>query len=259
MTIRNLYNLIESKLPPLDIEGIDCDGIHTIPHPDKEVKKVLIALDPYEKAVIEAIDGKYDVLITHHPLFWGEPLPNTPPENWYNRLMKADVASFSFHIRLDKISGGVNDILAEKLALKNVISFDDPEIEGLGRIGDLEIPMDVKEFANYVKITLDAPTVTYTELPNNRKIKRVAVLGGSASDAISSAALANADAIVGGEFKHHTYGYAIREGDGRGIAIIEAGHYHTEAPVCQKLLELVKELIPEAEVNILPCNNTYSI
>jgi len=259
MTIRNLYNLIEAQLPPLEIEGIDSDGIHTLPYPDKEVKRVLIALDPYEKSVFEAINGKYDILITHHPLFWGEPLPNTPPENWYNRLMKAGVASCSFHIRLDKSSGGVNDILAERLALKNIISFDEPEIKGLGRIGDLENPMSVREFANVVKNVLGVPTVTYTELPDNRKIKRVAVLGGSASDAISSAAFANADAIVGGEFKHHTYGYAALEGNGRGIAIIEAGHYYTEYPVCQKLFDIVKELIPEADIKILPCNNTYSI
>lgn len=257
MTVRNLYDLIEAKLPPLDIEGIDSDGIHTIPNSEREVNRVLIALDPYEKAVSEAVNGNYDVLITHHPLFWGEPLPNTPPENWYTRLMEAGVACFSFHIRLDKISGGVNDILAEKLALKSVIPFDEPDIEGLGRIGDLESPMDVKEFAEYVKSILDAPTVTYTCLPDNRKIKRVAVLGGSASDAVSSAALAGADAIVGGEFKHHSYGYAALEGN--GIAIIEAGHYHTEYPVCQKLFDLVKDLIPDAEINILPCNNTYSI
>ena len=259
MTVRNLYDLIESHLPPLNVEGIDSDGIHTIPNPDKEVSRVLVALDPYEKAVCEAIDGRYDVLITHHPLFWGEPIPNTPPENWYNRLMEAGIASFSFHIRLDKIRGGVNDILAEKLALKNVVPFDEPDIEGLGRIGVLEKPMEVIEFAEYVKNALDAPVVSYTQLPNNRKVKKVAVLGGSASDAISSAALAGADAIVGGEFKHHTYGYAALEGNGRGIAIIEAGHYHTEYPVCQKLFDIVKELVPTAQVTILPCNNTYSI
>ncbi len=259
MTVRNFYDLLETLLPPLDIEGIDSDGIHTLPNPDKQVKRVLIALDPYEKAVTEAIDGSYDVLITHHPLFWGEPLPNTPPENWYNRLMGAGIACFSFHIRLDRIAGGVNDILAEKLNLKNVVPFDEPEIDGLGRIGNLESPMVVKDFAEYVKSALNAPTVTYTCLPDNRKISRVAVLGGSASDAITCAALAGADAIVGGEFKHHSYGYAALEGGGRGIAIIEAGHYHTEYPVCQKLFDIVKVLLPEAETNILPCNNTYTI
>ena len=259
MTVRELYDLIESRIPPLDIEGIDSDGIHTRPEVEREVRRVLIALDPYEKAVSEAIGGKYDVLITHHPLFWGEPVPNTPPENWYNRLMGAGIASFSFHIRLDKIAGGVNDILASKLSLTNVVPYDEPEIEGLGRIGELEEAMAVRDFAAFVKDSLDAPVLTYTELPDKRKIKRVAVLGGSASDAISSAALAGADAIVGGEFKHHTYGYAALEGNGRGIALIEAGHYHTEFPVCQKLFDIVKELIPTAQISILPCNNTYSI
>ncbi len=256
MTVKELFEFIESKLPPLEIEGIDCDGIHTMPEPDREVKKVLVALDPYEKAVNAAIDGGYDLLLTHHPLFWGEPVPDTPPERWYNKLLEADIASFSFHIRLDKAEGGVNDILAKKLELENIKPFDDPEIPAIGRIGELKYEMTESELAGLVKAKLDADSVTYTLLPDGRKIKKVAVLGGSASDAITSAALAGADAIVGGEFKHHTYGYAAFEGNGRGIALIEAGHYHTEYPVCERLRALVLEAIPEAQVDILPCNNT---
>lgn len=257
MTLIELYNHLESILPPLDIEGIDSDGIHTLQSPDREVKKVLIALDPYEKAVNGAIEGGYDLLLTHHPLFWGEPIPNTPPERWYNKLLEAKVASFSFHIRLDKAVGGVNDILARLFELEDIEPLDDPEIPAIGRIGALNAEMTERELAEFVKAKLDAQSVTYTVLPDGRKIKKVAVLGGSASDAISTAAEMGADAIVGGEFKHHTYGYAAVEGAGRGIALIEAGHYHTEAPVCQKLRELVLEAVPSAQVDILHCNNTF--
>lgn len=256
MTIRELYNNLEKLLPPLEIEGVDSDGIHAMPEPDREVSKILIALDPYETAINAAIKGGYDLLITHHPLFWGEPIPDTPPERWYNMLNSAGIASFSFHIRLDRAKGGVNDVLAELLGLKNIVTFDEPEIPGLGRIGDLEPPMSEAELAQRVKDALGAQSVIYTLLPDGRKIKRVAVLGGSASDAISSAAVAGADAIIGGEFKHHTYGYASVECGGKGIAIIEAGHYHTEAPVCDKLRELVLEAIPGVQIDILPCNNT---
>lgn len=259
MNLRELYEKLEKILPPLSIEGIDSDGIHLMPEPEREVKRVLVALDPYEKAVDAALEGKYDLLLTHHPLFWGEPVPNTPPENWYNRLNDAGVSCFSFHIRLDLAKGGVNDILAELFGLENVITFDEPEIPALGRIGDLPKPMTEVEIAAHVKQVLGSDSVTYTLLPDGRKIKRVAVFGGSTSDAISAAAEAGADAIIGGEFKHHTYGYASRENNGRGIAIIEAGHYHTEAPVCRKLSELVSDLIPDAVVDILPCNNTFVI
>lgn len=257
MTINELYNYIEKIIPPLDLEGVDSDGIHTIPEPDRVARKVLVALDPYEKAVNAAITGGYDLLLTHHPLFWGEPIPDTPPERWYNMLNEAKIASFSFHIRLDRANGGVNDILAEFLGLKNIRPFDEPEIPGLGRIGDLEVPMGEAELAEYVKNALDAQSVTYTKLSDGRQIKRVAVLGGSASDAIASAAAAGADAIVGGEFKHHTYGYAAVECGGKGISIIEAGHYHTEAPVCERLRALVLEAVPDAQIDILPCNNTF--
>lgn len=259
MTVKELFDLLENKLPPLDIEGIDSDGIHTMPEPDRDVKKVLVALDPYEKAVNAAIEGGYDLLLTHHPLFWGEPLPNTPPERWYNKLLEAQIASFSFHIRLDKAEGGVNDILAQKFELQNIVPFDDPEIPDIGRIGELKNEMTEAELAQFVKFKLDADCVTYTLLPDCRKIKRLAVLGGSASDAIAAAALAGADAIVGGEFKHHTYGYACVEANGRGIALVEAGHYHTEFPVCERLRELVLDVIPEAQVDVIACNNTYVI
>lgn len=257
MTICELYNYLETILPPLEIEGVDSDGIHTMPEPDREIKKVLVALDPYEKAVSAALNGGYDLLLTHHPLFWGEPIPDTPPERWNNMLNEAKIASFSFHIRLDRAKGGVNDILAGLLGLKNIVTFDEPEIPGLGRIGDLESPMSETELAQRVKDALGAQSVTYTLLSDGRKIKRVAVLGGSASDAIASAAAAGADAIVGGEFKHHTYGYAAVECDGKGISIIEAGHYHTEAPVCEMLRALVLGAIPDTQIDILPCNNTF--
>ena len=146
--------------------------------------------------------------------------------------------------------------MARLLELEGIEPFDDPEIPAIGRIGTLKVEMTERELAEFVKFKLDAQSVTYTLLPDGRKIKKVAVLGGSASDAIATAATAGADAIVGGEFKHHTYGYAAVEGAGRGIALIEAGHYHTEAPVCERLRELVLEAIPAAQVDILACNNT---
>ena len=257
MTVKELFANLEKKLPSLEVEGIDCDGIHTMPDPDKEVKKVLVSLDPYEKAVRAAISGNYDLLLTHHPLFWGEPVPNTPPERWYNNLIEYGIASFSLHIRLDKAEGGVNDILANILELENVTHFDDPEIPAIGRIGNLRCEMTEAELAAVAKSKLGADSATYTLLPDGRRIKRVAVLGGSASDAIAPAAQAGADAIVGGEFKHHAYGYASVECGGKGIALIELGHYHTEFPVCERLRELVLEQIPEAKVDILPCNNTF--
>lgn len=259
MKICELYEELERQIPPLADESIDFDGIHLMPYPDREARRILVALDPYEKAVEEAVSGGYDILLTHHPLFWGEPVAGTPPYDWYCRLKAAGIACLSFHIRLDIAQGGVNDILANIIGLNNIKSFDIPDIPGLGRIGELPEAMSSASLAELVKALLGAQSVTFTQLPDGRMIKRVAVLGGSASDGVAPASLAGADAIIGGEFKHHIYGYALREADGRGIAIIEASHYYTEAPVCMRLAELVSELIPCATVRVLPCNNTFVI
>ena len=38
---------------------------------DKEVKKILLALDATDEVVGQAAEGAYDMLITHHPMIFG--------------------------------------------------------------------------------------------------------------------------------------------------------------------------------------------
>lgn len=246
MTILELYNRLEAKLPPVFSEEIDADGAQCVPQPGREVKRVLVSLDPYGAAVDEAIKNGYDLLLTHHPLIYGERVPGTPPDRWFNQLYSHGVAQISFHMRLDNAPGGVNDVLAELVGLRNVTSFGILEAPELGRIGELASPLSPGELADRVKNVLNAEKVIYTDLPDDASIHRVAVVGGAASDFLEAAKSAGADAIVGGEFKHHTYGYAAE----MGISIIEAGHFHTEDPVCQVLAEFVRKILPDAEVRV---------
>ena len=72
----------------------------------------------------------------------------------------------------------------------------------------------------------------------------MAVLGGSGKDLISSAAKAGADVFVTGESGYNAAEAAAES----GLCIIEAGHYHTEAPVCKVLADHVRGLGLEAEI-----------
>ena len=114
------------------------------------------------------------------------------------KLIKNDIAVMSFHTRLDAAEGGVNDILAALLGLKNVVRFGE---KGLGRIGELDVPVSAEELAVTVKNTLGAPYVECSDA--NRPIKRVAVVGGAASSMVGEALAEGVDAFVSGEIKHN--------------------------------------------------------
>ncbi|MBR4880359.1 MAG: Nif3-like dinuclear metal center hexameric protein, partial [Clostridia bacterium] len=88
---------------------------------DKQVKNVLVALDVTPEVAEVAINGGYDLIVTHHPFIF-KPLKGiTDP--LFISLIKAEVSVFSFHTRLDTVEGGVNDCLSAALGLEKVVPF----------------------------------------------------------------------------------------------------------------------------------------
>ncbi|MBM4762318.1 Nif3-like dinuclear metal center hexameric protein [Bacillus sp. B15-48] len=89
---------------------------------NKLVKKVMIALDVLEDVVDEAIEKKIDLIIAHHPPIF-RPLKQITEENasgkLITKLIKHDIAVYVAHTNLDVAKGGVNDLLAEAIGLKN--------------------------------------------------------------------------------------------------------------------------------------------
>ncbi len=240
MTVREFYEYLSRELPvEWACEG-DYDGMSCCPDADAEVEKVLIALDATDAVVDEAIEEGCQVILTHHPMLFGgikEICDGEFRSDKLIKLIKNDIAVMSFHTRLDAASGGVNDILAALLGLKNVTRFGE---KGLGRIGELDEPMTAEELAVTVKNTLGAPFVEYADA--GHMIKRVAVVGGAASSTVSDAMKEYADAFVSGEIKHNF----MTDAPDMGMTMIAAGHFYTENPVCARLFELTAavELIP---------------
>ncbi len=106
---------------------------------------------------------------------------------------------------------------------------------GAGMIGELSEPMDEMSFLHKVKDTFGPGCVKYSPL-TNKKIKKVAVCGGSGNFLISNALAAGADAFITGEIKYHDYFMAENK-----ILLIEAGHYETEQFTKELLHQVVKE------------------
>lgn len=89
----------------------------------KEVKKVMVALDVLEEVVDEAIAEGVDLIIAHHAVIF-RPLKNLrtdlPSGRLYEKLIKHDIAVYVAHTNLDVAEGGINDLMAEALGLTDV-------------------------------------------------------------------------------------------------------------------------------------------
>lgn len=238
MTVRELYSLLNERIPPSLSCEWDNDGLMCCPDGDREVRRALVALDVTEQVVREAIEGEYDVILSHHPFIF-KGLRAIDEENYISAkaidLIREGISVMSFHTRLDAVKGGVNDCLASLLGLVDIRPLESEE-GALGRVGELEEETDLSSFAETVRDLLDAPFVLTADA--GRRVRTVAVLGGEGSDEIEAARRAGADTYVSGRLGYHN----MTDAPERGINLIEAGHYYTENPVCDRLADLVQEL-----------------
>ena len=104
--------------------------------------------------------------------------------------------------------------------------------KGLGRIGDLATPMTVAEAARRLREGLPSPLLRAAGDPD-RIVTRVAACGGAGDSLIGAAQAAGADLYVTGDLRHHVATDALT----MGMALIDAGHYATEAAALPALVK----------------------
>ena len=250
MTVSALYAFLNEKIPPSLSCEWDNDGLLCCPDPDKTVKKVLVALDMTGAVIKAAIEGGYDVIVSHHPMIFS-PLSSVttshPVAKKVIDLIGANIAAMSFHTRLDAVTGGVNDALAEAIGLSDVTPFGN-DGEEIGRIGSLKQPISLSAFAELVKRAIGAPAVQVSDA--GKPVCRVAVLGGSGSDDVIAAVRAGADTYLSGELKHNW----LTDAPDLGINLVAGGHFYTENPVCRVLCGLIREADDSIAVDVIDSN-----
>ncbi len=114
------------------------------------------------------------------------------------------------------------------------LTNENPRV-GSGMVGEFEEAMDEMDFLKLLKSVFGTGCVKYSPL-TGRKIKKVALCGGSGNFLIHQAMAKKADAFVTGELKYHDY--FLAEGK---ILLAEAGHYETEQFTKELLAAIVKE------------------
>jgi len=86
----------------------------------QEISKTMVALEPTEATIKQAIDQQCQLLISHHPLLF-KPLKKISKNDEIGRILfdaiQSNLAIVSVHTNLDHAADGLNDWLAQRLEL----------------------------------------------------------------------------------------------------------------------------------------------
>jgi dinuclear metal center YbgI/SA1388 family protein len=229
---------LETLWPATRAESWDAVGT-VVGDPDREVTRVLFAVDPVQEVADEAIRLRADLLVTHHPLYLRGTTTvaaSTFKGRVVHTLIKNDVALHVAHTNADTADPGVSDALAGALDLRVVRPLvpdpSDPEgRRGLGRICALDHPLTLREFAAHAAARLPA-TAQGIRVAGDPEatIRTVAVSGGAGDSLFDDVRAAGVDAFLTADLRHHPASEARAHSP---LALLDAAHWATEWPWCE--------------------------
>ena len=181
--------------------------------PGREVRRILVALDPFDTVIDEAIRVKADLLVTHHPLIFR------------NGLMAVNEDTEAGRCVLKLVENGIETIGEEALLRRGTVPAQ-----------------PLPQFLAHVKQTLGCDGLRYVD--GGRPVATVAVGGGACADEMEEALSAGCDTFVTSDVKYNQFRTAFQ----LGLNLIDAGHFHTENPAMPVLRDRLQAAFPEIEV-----------
>ena len=242
-TVADILKFIETIAPihmkeDWDNVGLNCGRM------DRPVTKILVALDPFTHVCQEAKEIGADLLVTHHALIWKPGFVTDADTQGRNTLFLIEngIAHINAHTNLDQAPGGVNDVLAARLGLRNIEIINPRDGFGLMRCGDVD-EQPLEAFLAIVKDVLGCDGLRYV---SSKPVRKVAVGGGSCAGGMREVLAAGCDTFVTADIKYNQFWDA----KDLGLNLIDAGHFHTENPIVAVLAEKIAAAFPEIQVEI---------
>ena len=247
MKADQIISRLEEWISPNLIDNWDRTGFQ-IGEGERQVKGILIALDITNQVVDKALECNCNMIISHHPFIFS-PVETITDKTYKGRLIKKiiqnDIIIYNAHSNLDLVEGGVNDVLASLLHLKNTSPIKTLILDivkntgieyGYGRVGDIEKIL-LSELIDKIKTNLDVDYIkVYGEARG--QISRIGICGGAGGDFILDAKEKGAQVYITGDIKYHDAQLAYEE----DIILIDATHYHTEKIILHELKNRLNEI-----------------
>lgn len=155
---------------------------------------------------------------------------------------------FKKHLQ-NKLIAALKDAHPYEEIAHEIIALDNSQNDiGLGSIGILSTPMETSSFLSHVKKELNLKYLRHSG-ETDKKIERVAVLGGSGSFAIGAAIANGADAYVTADLKYHDFFQAENQ-----LLLVDAGHYETEQGTKKLIVDYLSKKIPNFAITLSEVN-----
>lgn len=124
--LRDVVAVLDTLYPPHWAD--DWDAVGTVAgDPNDAVESILFAVDPVLDVVDEAIAGKFDLIVTHHPLLLKgvhSVAATTTKGRVVHRLISHGIALHTCHTNADSPQFGVSESLALALGLSEIRPLD---------------------------------------------------------------------------------------------------------------------------------------
>lgn len=189
------------------------------------VTKAAFAVDACMESFSAAVKAGADILIVHHGLYWGKPIPITGAHfERISFLIEHDLALYASHLPLDAHPEvGNNAGLAAALGLKSRMPFGEYHGVDIGIKGSFDgSGLTLQEVIARLDLT-DEPGLSVLPFGPD-KIHTVGVVSGGAPNEVLQAIEEDLDLFITGEPSHQVYHTCLEA----GISMIAGGHYLTE-------------------------------
>ncbi len=244
-----LKEILDNEFPP-ESADYEWDSIGEQVNIKEEISRVLVTLDITIDVISQAQEQGVDLIIAHHPLFFGdknEILSKDPITNAKHQLLLASgIGVYIIHTNADFNPNSIAYMQGLALGLENLEQANDNRYV----TGELKEKITSEEFMSIMKEVLELNEVEFrSNFDLEEEVKNVLIASGAGGDNINL----NSDYInVIGEVKYHEWVKAKEA----GARVIEISHFS------EKIFKnIVSVFLEKQDVTVVMSeeNNGYKI
>lgn len=258
MKCREIMEMLE-RLSPAEY-ACDWDNVGLlVGRREKEVHRIMVALDASKELVEHAVREGADMLVTHHPMIFS-PVKQVNEVQFTGEkilsLAENGICYYAMHTNFDAVGG-----MAELAAGAQYLNLSDTspieaageacvrDGEGMGRYGRLPRPMTAEEAAEYVKdrFGLSFVLLYQGKEQRGRVFEEIAVMPGSGKSDMRRVVEKGCGLYVTGDYGHHD---ALDAMD-MGLTVIDATHYGLEHIFVHYIAGYLEEQLAGSGVEII--------
>ena len=235
MELSRLVAWLDTYLETDAFEDVSLNGLQVEGQP--KVNKVAVAVDSSLTTFEQAAEVGADLLIVHHGLFWGQPLPLTGMHGRRVKyLLEHSLSLYASHLPLDAHREvGNNWGLAKILGMDELEPFGHWGKRAIGVKGRFPNSVTLRELADTLEKELGESVLVHAG--GKLEVETLGIISGAAARDVATAADEGLDAFLTGEPKHETFYDAFE----RGIDALYAGHYMTETVGVSLLADKIEQ------------------